>query len=459
VVELAVGLMTAFLKQFEIGRPQIIAACLLLALLLQAVLAISRAGLSADETQIMRDSVRLKLHSPESATASEEHLQPADIRDSILLYRVVGLAFASWNFLQMSSGAPDARADELRSSGISTTFQFVVRFPFALFGVWLGGALWWVSRRLFGNPGGYVALLLFCFSPWVVAMSSRVNADIIAAWGFFGVVYTAIGVAHTLYAPPRSWPPRILLLGVAFGFAISARFLAGLAGVILALAFMLYLTPGRRRAAIAVLAASLAIAALFLWTCYGFSPGAWRSLASGLSKLGWTHPQFLLRAAATAAWSSTISTFILVALEMASLYTIMFWPRARYFGNTAPWTVWAALAPLACLTGSTHADPMLWALPFIFLFVGGMSADWLESRRRRPALIALCVFLSVYAAASIFFVILSPRLGGKDLAVAIDLQRILNRPQLASCKSHSAFLELGAASLQPPFFPMGYHQG
>jgi len=400
--------MTAFLKQFEIGRPQIIAACLLLALFLQAMRAIYRADLSADEIQIIRDSIALNSHSPAAPAFSSRPLQPSDIPDSILLYRVVGLAYAGWNWFELhTAGAPD----ELSSSGIKTptnskAFDFILRCPFALFGVWLGGALWWVARRLFGNPGGYIALALFCFSPWVIAMSSRINAEIVAAWGLFGVVYTAIGVAHTLYAPPRSWPPRVLLLGAAFGFTFSAHFLSGFAGAVIAFAFMMYLAVGRCRAAIAVLAISLGIAALFLWACYGFSLHTWRSLAFGIGKLGWTHPEISLWVEVTARFA-VINALILVFLVIASIYTIFAWPRARYFGNSAPWIVFASLGGLAWLTGGTRANPtlsnpMLWALPFVFLFVGGMSADWLESRRRRPALIALSVLLSVYAVVAVF---------------------------------------------------------
>ena len=37
--------------------------------------------------------------------------------------------------------------------------------PYLFFGVMLGGSIWYVSRRLYGNAGGYVALTLYCFSP------------------------------------------------------------------------------------------------------------------------------------------------------------------------------------------------------------------------------------------------------------------------------------------------------
>src|SRR5262249_44844843 len=139
------------------------------------------------------------------------------------------------------------------------------------FGVSLAGALWWVSRRLYDNEGGYVALALCCSSVPILLNSTRVNVDIIAAWGLYGMIYTAIGVAHTLYAPPKKWRPRILLLGTAFGVTAGAHFAAFAIGLVLCAAFMLHLAPGRRVASLLILATASAIALAMLWAFYGFS--------------------------------------------------------------------------------------------------------------------------------------------------------------------------------------------
>src|SRR5580704_458293 len=40
--------------------------------------------------------------------------------------------------------------------------------PNLFFGVMLGGSLWYVARRLYGNAGGYIALTLYCFSPAMI---------------------------------------------------------------------------------------------------------------------------------------------------------------------------------------------------------------------------------------------------------------------------------------------------
>jgi hypothetical protein len=55
--------------------------------------------------------------------------------------------------------------------------------------------------------------------------------------------------------------------------------------------------------------------------------------------------------------------------------------RCRYFGNTAPLIMVLLLFPL--VTTQTVSRPWLWALPFLFTFVGGVFADALETRQRR----------------------------------------------------------------------------
>jgi len=70
------------------------------------------------------------------------------------------------------------------------------------FGVLLGASLWYVARRLYGNVGGTLpdALLLLA---GIVRSSALwfAEPEIGATWGAFGAIFTAIAVAHTLYAP------------------------------------------------------------------------------------------------------------------------------------------------------------------------------------------------------------------------------------------------------------------
>ncbi len=55
--------------------------------------------------------------------------------------------------------------------------------------------------------------------------------------------------------------------------------------------------------------------------------------------------------------------------------------RCRYFGNTVPLVMAALLFPL--MTTQLVMRPWLWALPFLFTFLGGVFSDVFESRYRK----------------------------------------------------------------------------
>jgi hypothetical protein len=69
--------------------------------------------------------------------------------------------------------------------------------------------------------------------------------------------------------------------------------------------------------------------------------------------------------------------------------------RSRYFGNTAPLLMLLALAPL--ITTQTVTAPCLWALPFLFTFIGGVFADALETRSRKLFLVLTAAALAAQA--------------------------------------------------------------
>ena len=141
-------------------------------------------------------------------------------------------------------------------------YRWLVRAPFLLAGLLLGASVWYVARRLYGNPGGYVAIGLYCFTPALVARSALAGPDILGAWGAFGTVFTAIAVAHTLYAPRNAlfWNrKRIGLLGIAIAMMVGAQFSLALL-LPLALALMLWAVPERRGAALAILGIACVVA-------------------------------------------------------------------------------------------------------------------------------------------------------------------------------------------------------
>ncbi|MGH9671024.1 MAG: glycosyltransferase family 39 protein, partial [Terriglobales bacterium] len=267
-----------------------------------------------------------------------------------------------------------------------------------IFGLALGASIWYVARRLYGNAGGYVALALYCFSPQMTVRSARVDSGVLAAWGFFGVIFTAIGTAHTLSAPPvnRWW--RTLLLGLAIGLGIGAQFFVVLA-VPAALAFMLYLVPGRRGAAALLLATSFALGCTILLAVYSFDS---RALAQGLRHapwLGFDPAPATLRLGNLAALAQPRNLAGLL-LAAAALATYARWPRCRYFGNTAPLVVAAGLGALALLTPAPTKF-LLAALPFAYVFTGGIVADLLETSCRKLVLTGVIALLLVHAAFSL----------------------------------------------------------
>ncbi len=148
--------------------------------------------------------------------------------------------------------------------------------PNLFFGAILGASLWYVARRLYGNAGGYIALALYCFSPAMIVnvASARSLGEMGAVWGAFGTVFTAIAVAHTLYAPREVvlWNSRrILLLGLSVALVAGNQFsLAVLAVAILPLMF--WVTPVRPRALLAIWSTAISVAVVLLFAAYFFEP-------------------------------------------------------------------------------------------------------------------------------------------------------------------------------------------
>src|SRR5664279_5722508 len=67
---------------------------------------------------------------------------------------------------------------------------FVAGVPYLFFGVMLGASLWYVARRLYGNAGGFIVLVFYCFSPAAIlnVAGGRSLGEMGAVWGAFGTV-------------------------------------------------------------------------------------------------------------------------------------------------------------------------------------------------------------------------------------------------------------------------------
>ena len=78
--------------------------------------------------------------------------------------------------------------------------------------------------------------------------------------------------------------------------------------------------------------------------------------------------------------------------------------RSRYFGNTVPLLL--ALLFFTLITPGIASEPTLWALPFLFTFIAGVFADFLETRYR-PVFLGVAVRCWFLKRLSAFFCCLS----------------------------------------------------
>ncbi|PYX13217.1 MAG: hypothetical protein DMG84_19990 [Acidobacteria bacterium] len=280
---------------------------------------------------------------------------------------------------------------------------WLARAPYLLFGILLGASLWYVSRRLYGNAGGYVALGLYCFSPAIIRSSAVwfAEPEVGTAWGTFGTIFTAIAVAHTLYAPREvilwNWR-RIVLLGVSLALAVGSQF-SLIVVIPMALSFMLYLAPNRRTAAAMILAAACALGFLLLYASDFFH---WKTFWSEMAHadfLAVTWRSFVMPGAYRRVFAQLgQSNPALVVAVPVALMVYPLWPRARYFGNTAP--LLAAGILLLMGVGMPHFPGLgfqLVVIPFLLVFVAGISADLLETSHRNLVMACLWGLLTANA--------------------------------------------------------------
>jgi hypothetical protein len=373
--------------RIQIGRPQRLAALLLLVFFAECLWVVAHQDLSTADYRFARCG--REMWERPSPLAGYFTTCGNLNGDGTFAYRVAGLPLTLQRLTLLAIDHFRAPADRLYAGGSlnGSTWEarhqlasvvYLIHLPFVLFAVWLGGGLWWVARRLFGNEGGFFALGLYCFCPAIVRLAVAPNNDLLAAWGLYGLVYAAIGVAHAMQGPRRKWRPRIALLTVALGLTAAAHLLAAIVGFFAALLFMLYVAERRRSYVMQILIYSAMGALLILFAFYGFQLAAFSYVFTGGAARFW----FSLAGARS--FASVLEFPILIATGVSALLYIGV-RRSRYFGNTAPLLVVLALAPL--LTTQTVTAPWLWALPFLFTFIGGVFADALETRYRKLFLV------------------------------------------------------------------------
>jgi hypothetical protein len=391
----------ARIRRFRFNLPQRIAACLLAAFLLQGLWLTGRQTLTDRDYQYARCG-REMWERPSQLAGY--FTSCGNIHDGILAYRLAGLPL-TLNLLaergldrfrqpedrvvQSADGSYAANVSTWELRHQMTHILLLLRLPFLAAGCLLGGCLWWVTRRLYGNLGGYTALGLYCFSPAILRACVTPNPEVLTALGVYGAVYTCIGVAHAMQGPRRKWRPRIVLLTAICGVAAASHIASLPLVALIGLAAMLWIAEGRRSQVLPVVLIAAAGALLLVFACYGFSPDAFSCLFRSASGFLW----FSLDPARR--FFSTFANAGITVAAGAAVALFLGVRKSRYFGNAVP-LLCAVLLFLLVTTG-VPGTPWLWALPFLLTFVGGVFADAYEGPRSRMALGAAGAILLLQA--------------------------------------------------------------
>lgn len=391
--------MGQFFTRERFGQPQVLAGLLLLIFAGQCFWLLLRGTrpLDVNSSELFRvqEGARQWRGEGVAGAPSPERLEAAaapppeieqnqgyDPDHSPLWYLLASVALAHWQGSAPANPVP--------------YWAWLARLPFILFGILLGASLWYVVHRLYGNTGGYIALGLYCFSPAILRHSTLwfAEPEMGAAWGTFGAIFTAIAVAHTLYAPREvilwNWR-RILLLGLSLALAVGCQFSLVILFPI-ALVFMLYVAPSRRLAALAIWAAACGVGAFLLFAAYAFHPAIFWQGLSHARFFGTTWRGFAMSGGYRRVWNQLAQAGPSLVVMLPVALTVYFaWPRSRYFGNSAPLLV--AVLFLAIALATPHYPGVgfeLMAIPFLLVFVSGMAADLLETQHR--ATVTACLW-------------------------------------------------------------------
>lgn len=396
----------ARLRRFRFNFPQRVAAGLLLVFLGQGLWITSRQTLSDRDYQYARCG-RETWEKP--SPLAGYFTTCGNIRDGILAYRLAGLPLTINLLVERAVDifrTPEDRV--VQSTGELNSWELrhqlthvllLLRLPFLAAGCMLGAGLWWVTRRLYGNLGGYTALALYCFSPPILRACVSPSPEALTALGVYGAVYTCIGVAHAMQGPRRKWRPRIVLLTAALGVAAASHIAALPVAAALGLLLMVWVAEGRRSQVLPVVLAAVAGALVCVFLCYNFSPDAFSYVFRSADAFLW----FSLDPAKRFFFTLSNAGIAIAAVSSVLLYLGV--RRSRYFGNTAP--LLSAVVLFGLVMTGAPGSPWIWGLPFLLTFIGGVFADAYESPRGRTAIAA---GVSVVVLQAVFCILSLPAL-------------------------------------------------
>lgn len=146
--------------------------------------------------------------------------------------------------------------------GVADKFIFWSRVPIVLVSVLFGLVLFTWSRSLFGDAGGLAALVLYVFSPNILAHSGLATADLMVAFFFFSSLVS-------FWAYLRNPRPKNLFLT---GFLVGLTFLSKFSAVLLLPILLLIALFSKKTEAIRPKKTLLFLATCFItvWAGYFF---------------------------------------------------------------------------------------------------------------------------------------------------------------------------------------------
>jgi hypothetical protein len=358
---------------FRFNRPQQFAAGLLLLLLAQCLWVLHHQELSSRDYDFARCG-REMWEKPNPLAGY--FTSCGNIPDGTLGYRIAGLPLT----LQRVIAGQNADTSTWEMRHELSYVLLLEHSGFVVAGIFLGAALWWVTRRLYGNAGGFIALGFYCFSPAVIHASTYPNNEILTAFGLFACLYTAMGVAHALQGPRRKWRSRIVLFTLTLAFTAASHVAAFLLALLLSLVLMAYLAVGRRSYILPILIAGTVGTLLLLFASYDFGPDAFSYFfRSGAGRIWFSFQP-------ARQWFLSLANAPIGLAAVTALFLYLPTRRSRYFGNTSPLIL--AILFLFLVTPGISSEPAFWALPFMLTFIAGVFADFLETRYR-PVFLAV----------------------------------------------------------------------
>jgi hypothetical protein len=178
---------------------------------------------------------------------------------------------------------------------------------------------------------------------------------------------------------------------------------------------MLWVGHVRPMAALAIFAAACGVGLVLLWGVFTFRPAAF---AEALRSAHWIEfsPAFLSGKSTVALlWLFYIQNGLgTPVLLLTSLLTFAVWRRTRYFGNAAPLiTAVVLVAAGLCMQHFAGVAFLFVGLPFLMLFMAGVSSDLLETRY---AVFANAIIVGVLIANAVY-----------DIGGLLSLARPLSR--------------------------------